>query len=182
MPPPDYPYLKVIAAHSAAVQLYARSGQLATADILKEWKKIDDDKCRLGCNATESPWHLFIECQHYDRWRKEAKIEVIEKTKLKAETIGIDEQTKCSLMTTAKSLFHDDPTIWPLHSSFYYLGQILALSKLVQNASNLTEIQKRRIVANVTADWHLISIWLVGRIFGDFQRRMAALNQCPTHT
>ena len=55
MPPPDYPYLKVIAAHSAAVQLYARSGQLATADILKEWKKIDDDKCRLGCNATESP-------------------------------------------------------------------------------------------------------------------------------
>ena len=63
------------------------------------------------------------------------KIEVIEKTKLKAETIGIDKQMKRSLMTTAKSLFHDDPMIWLLHSSVYYLGQILALSKLVQNAS-----------------------------------------------
>jgi hypothetical protein len=137
----------------------------------------------LGCHATESPRHLFIECQHYDRWRKEAKIEVVEKTKLKADTIGIDEQTKRSLITTAKSLFNDDPTIWPLQSSFYYLGQIPALSKLVQNALNLTETQKRRIVvANVAADWHFTSIRLAGRIFGDFQRRMAALNQCPTHT
>lgn len=32
--PPEYPYLKATAAHLAAVQLYARSGQLATADIL----------------------------------------------------------------------------------------------------------------------------------------------------
>lgn len=32
--PPDYPYTCATSAHSAAVQLYARSGQLATADIL----------------------------------------------------------------------------------------------------------------------------------------------------
>ena len=67
---------------------------------------------------------------------------MVEKTRLKAETIGIDEQTKCALITTAESLFNDDPTIWPLHSSFYYLGQIPNLSKRVQAASNLTEIQK----------------------------------------
>lgn len=96
----------------------------------------------MGCHEIESPRHLFIECQHYDRWREEAKIEVVEKTRLKAETIGIDEQTKCALITTAESLFNDDPTIWPLHSSFYYLGQIPNLSKRVQAASNLTEIQK----------------------------------------
>jgi hypothetical protein len=60
----------------------------------------------------------------YDRWRKEAKIEVVEKTKLKADMIGIDERTKCTLITTPKSLFNDDPTIWPLHFSFHYLGQI----------------------------------------------------------
>lgn len=123
----------------------------------------------------------FIECQHYDKWRKEAEREVVEKTKLKAETIEIDKQTKCTLVTTAKSLFIDDPMIWPLHSSFYYLGQIPTISKMVQNASSLTEIQKRRTIANISADWHIASIRLAGRIFGDFQRRMAALNQCPTH-
>ncbi|KAF8157253.1 hypothetical protein B0H34DRAFT_798547 [Crassisporium funariophilum] len=54
-PPPEYSYLKATSAHSAAVQLYARSGQLATADTLKKRNKIDNDICRLGCNETESP-------------------------------------------------------------------------------------------------------------------------------
>src|ERR1700678_4123301 len=39
-PPPEYPYLKAVLAHSAAVQLYARSGQLATADILKKHNQL----------------------------------------------------------------------------------------------------------------------------------------------
>jgi hypothetical protein len=34
--PPTYPYLKAVSAHSAAVQLYARSGQLATVDLLPQ--------------------------------------------------------------------------------------------------------------------------------------------------
>src|ERR1700678_1690131 len=50
-PPPEYPYLKAVSAHSAAVQLYAQSGQLATADILKKHNQLEDDKCQLGCDA-----------------------------------------------------------------------------------------------------------------------------------
>ncbi|KAL0566993.1 hypothetical protein V5O48_015001 [Marasmius crinis-equi] len=33
-PPPEYPYIRAISAYSAAVQLYARFGQLPVADIL----------------------------------------------------------------------------------------------------------------------------------------------------
>ena len=72
-PPPEYPYISAVSAHSAAVQLYARSGQLATADILKKQNKLDDDKCRLGCDATESPQHLFINCPKYQEWRDECQ-------------------------------------------------------------------------------------------------------------
>jgi len=54
-PPPKYPYTKATSAHSAAVQLYARLGQLATADILRKRNKLENDECRLGCDATESP-------------------------------------------------------------------------------------------------------------------------------
>lgn len=46
-PPPDFPYLRATSAHSAAVQLYARSGQLPTADILKERGKLLHDRLRV---------------------------------------------------------------------------------------------------------------------------------------
>ncbi|KAF8164064.1 hypothetical protein BJ912DRAFT_1035130 [Pholiota molesta] len=75
--PPEYPYTKAASAHSAAVQLYARSGQLATADILKKRGLADDDRCRLGCNATESARHVFLKCPHYELWRRDACDEVI---------------------------------------------------------------------------------------------------------
>src|SRR6266567_1335081 len=68
-PPPEYPYTKAVSAHSAAVQLYVRSGQLATTDILRKRNKLENDKCRLGCNATESPQHLFVNCPKYQQWR-----------------------------------------------------------------------------------------------------------------
>ena len=177
-PPPDYPYLKATSAHSAAVQLYARSGQLATADTLRQRKKIDDDTCRLGCDDTESARHLFIKCQHYQQWRDEASKQIVEKTKLKIETIGCGETTTDNLISAAKSLFIDDHKIWPLHYSLYYLGQIPCLKQLIADP-DINFIQRRRLESHIATDWHLSSIRLAGRIFGDFQKRMAALNQCP---
>ena len=177
-PPPDYPYLKATSAHSAAVQLYARSGQLATADTLRQRKKIDDDICRLGCDETESARHLFIKCRHYQQWRDEASKQVVEKTRLKAETIGCEEATRDNLVSAAKSLFVDDPEIWPLHYSLYYLGQIPSLKQLITDP-NINLIQRRRLESHIATDWHFSSIRLAGRIFGDFQKRMAALNHCP---
>jgi len=39
---------------------------------------------------------------------------------------------------------------------------------------------QRRLKSHITMDWHLSSIRLAGRIFGDFQKPMAALNKCPS--
>lgn len=115
-PPPDYPYLKAVSAHSAAVQLYARSGQLATADILKKRNQLENDKCRLGCDATESPRHLFIHCQKYQEWRNESLQEILTRTELKIDTFEVVGETKENIVAAAKSLFVDSTICqWPLY-------------------------------------------------------------------
>ncbi|KAF8953177.1 hypothetical protein BDZ97DRAFT_1873600 [Flammula alnicola] len=177
-PPPEYPYSKAASAHSAAVQLYARSGQLATADILKKRNLLDDDKCRLGCNATESPRHIFLTCPHYEIWRNDARDEITRKTEMKAETMEIQSLTKDNLIRAAKSLFSDDDIIWPLHYSLYYIGQLPNIDKLIEDPT-MTMTQKQRLKSHISSDWHTSSIRLAGRIFGDFQKRMAVLNECP---
>ncbi|KAF8168377.1 hypothetical protein B0H34DRAFT_670556 [Crassisporium funariophilum] len=121
-PPPEYPYIKAASAHSAAIQLYMRSGQLAMADILKKRNLINDDQCRLRCAATESPRHIFLKCPQYKTWRTKTKDEVVRKTELKVETMEIRGPTKENLIRAAKSLFVDDELVWPLHVSLYYLG------------------------------------------------------------
>ena len=180
-PPPEYPYLNAASAHSAAVQLYARSGQLATADILKKRNKLANDGCQLGCNATESPRHLFISCPRYQEWRDEMLKEVLTQTELKTDTFKIIGKTKENLLAAAKSLFTDSST-WPLHFSLYYLGQIPNLAELFSEDSDINVIQKRRLISHLAADWHMSSIQLAGRIFGDFQKRMAVLNDSPYYS
>jgi hypothetical protein len=177
-PPPECPYSKAALAHSAAVQLYARSGQLATADILKKRHLLDDDSCRLGCNATESPRHIFLMCPQYETWRNDARDEIALKTKLKAETMEIEKLTKENLIRAAKSLFTDDDLVWPLHVSLYYIGQLPNIDKLIQDPT-MTMTQKLRLKSHISSDWHTSCIQLAGRIFGDFQKRMAVLNECP---
>ena len=177
-PPPDYPYLNAVSAHSAVIQLYARSGQLATADILKKRNKLGDDKCRLGCDATESPRHLFIKCPKYQEWRDETMEEVLARTDLKTDTFKVVGETKENIMAAAKSLFIDS-TIWPLHFSLYYLGQIPDINKLILDNADISVIQRQRLISHIAADWHMSSIRLAGRIFGDFQKRMAVLYDNP---
>ena len=177
-PPPEYPYLKAVSAHSAAVQLYARSGQLATADILKRRNRLGDDKCRLGCDATETSRHLFVNCIKYQEWRNESLKEVMDRTELKLATFEIVGDTKENIKAAARSLFIDS-LIWPLHFSLYYLGQLPNLNVLFSANSNINLIQKRCLISHLSADWHTSSIRLAGRIFGDFQKRMAVLNDDP---
>ena len=179
-PPPEYPYNRATSAHSAAVQLYARSGQLATADTLYKRKKINDDKCRLGCEAIETSHHLFVDCQCYTEWREGATEEIAKKTKLKLDTMEIEGDTRERLSEAAKSLFTDDPKVWPLHQSMYYLGQLPKLDNFISNNSKISSILKRRLKSHIASDWHTTAIRLAGRIFGDFQKRMAAKNNCPS--
>jgi len=123
-PPPNFPYIKAVSAHSAAVQLYARSGQLATADVLYRRGKKDSDLCCLGCDATGDMHHIFVYCKQYERWREEARRELLERMELKLSNIQTEGAVGTSLLKTAKFLFTDNEIVWPLHCSLYYLGQI----------------------------------------------------------
>ncbi|KAJ7856161.1 hypothetical protein B0H13DRAFT_1463299, partial [Mycena leptocephala] len=60
--PPEYPYTHAYSAYSAVVHLSARSGQLATADLLYSRGKSDDARCRMGCDAIEEQHHIFVIC------------------------------------------------------------------------------------------------------------------------
>ena len=75
-PPPDFPYTQATSAHSAAVQLYARSGQLPTADLLFARNKLPGKECRLGCHEDESMWHIFVKCAVYQQWRQDAHFQI----------------------------------------------------------------------------------------------------------
>ena len=63
-PPPSYPYVRATAAYSAVVQWYARSGQLLTADGMKNKGQGEDNRCRMGCSAIKDPHHVFVQVQN----------------------------------------------------------------------------------------------------------------------
>ncbi|KAJ7813186.1 hypothetical protein B0H13DRAFT_1477577, partial [Mycena leptocephala] len=78
--PPDYPYTRAVSAHSAVIQLYARSGQLPLAETLMARSKLDSSTCRLCSNAIESMHHIFVDCRKFEGWRTEAGAEVATRT------------------------------------------------------------------------------------------------------
>jgi hypothetical protein len=175
--PPDFPYLRAPSAHSAAVQLYARSGQLPTADILVERGKMSNNRCRLGCDDVEDMHHVFVNCRIYESWREETRMSVMNWTKEKLDAVDIEEVVKDNLLNTAKSLFIDDPRVWPLQKTLFYLGQIPKIGPILSlNSVELGEVFRRRLKSHIVSEWHTSCIRLAGRIFGDFQKRMAILN------
>ncbi|KAJ7827315.1 hypothetical protein B0H13DRAFT_2241019 [Mycena leptocephala] len=68
--------------------LYARSGQLPTAQTLESRAKVDSAMCRLGCCAVESMHHIFVECIHFADWRYDAATELLARTALKLTEAG----------------------------------------------------------------------------------------------
>lgn len=174
---PDFPYLRATSAHSAAVQLYARSGQLPTADILMERGKLSNDRCRLGCDDIEDMHHVFVYCRIYEEWRIETGMSLVEWTTEKLNTMEVEGVVRDNLLKTVKSLFIDDPLVWPLQKTLFYLGQLPKIDPLINSESGEHgEIFRRRLKSHIVNGWHTSCIRLAGRIFGDFQRRMAVLN------
>ena len=130
-PPPTYPYVKATSTYSVAVQWYARSGQLPTADGMKNKGQGDDTRCQMGCNATEDPHHVFVVCKAFNKLREDACQDMVDKTKQKIQAIGLEEAQFTNLLQTAKFLFSECHITWPLHHSFYYLGHIPKLDALI---------------------------------------------------
>jgi hypothetical protein len=120
-----------------------------------------------------------VECIVYQQWRDEALEQLISKTILKLDLMKIENPIRTNILSAAKSLFADDPMIWPLHLTMYYLGQIPNLDTFIPFAHSLNKITLIRLKTHISSDWHISSIRLAGRIFGDYQRRMAVLMNIP---
>ncbi|KAK0219083.1 hypothetical protein IW262DRAFT_1437057 [Armillaria fumosa] len=146
-PPPAFLYTHTVSAYSAAVQLYARSGQLATASGLYQKRLLAHEWCCLGCQAIESPHHVFVECPVFKNFRVEASKEIL------------------------KSFLSDCNTIWPLTDTQFYLGHVPPLDRYLQRSSFNSTVMRDRVLRNVHSAWHLVAVRLTGRIYGDFLRR-----------
>ena len=172
-PLPTYPYVKAMVAYSAVVQWYARSGQLPTAVGMKERGQGENIRCRLGCNAIEDTHHIFVLCKSFEKLGADVCWEVVEKTKWKIDTAGLEEAQFMSLLTIAKSLFFDCSKPWPLHHSFYYLGHIPKLNAHIESDIFGSRLKHERFIHNIYGDWHMSSIRLASRIWGKLQKEMA---------
>jgi hypothetical protein len=172
--PPDYPYTRALSAHSAVIQLYARSGQLPTAETLESRAKLDSCMCRLGCLAVESMYHIFVDCTLFAEWREEAANELVVRTTAKLAEAGIPGEQQQWIVHAAKCLFTDDAETWPLKISQYYVGQIPRIRDHVTATVVPDVVKRRKLSSHISADWHTSAIRLAGRIFGSIQRTTAA--------
>ncbi|KAJ6469751.1 hypothetical protein C8R47DRAFT_766938 [Mycena vitilis] len=175
-PPPEYSYTHAYSAYSAVVQLYARSGQLPTADTLYSRGKIPSPRCRMGCDAIEDQHHIFVECPRYASWRNTTANELVTRTNDKLAEKGIEEIGRKDLLATVKSLFTDNESVWPLQYSVYFLGHIPKFDHKIPSVKDPDEnMAAKRLAHHLAAEWHLTSIRLAGRIWGDWQRQMATI-------
>ncbi|KAJ7043791.1 hypothetical protein C8F04DRAFT_890972, partial [Mycena alexandri] len=112
--PPEWSYTHAFSAYSAVVQLYAQSGQLPTANLLHSRGKRQSPTCRLGCNNIEDMHHIFVACPQYAEWRSSAASDLHRHAQTKLAEKEIEEIDAVNLLTTVKSLFLDDKSVWPL--------------------------------------------------------------------
>jgi hypothetical protein len=168
--PPPWLYLKASSAYTALVQLYARSGQLPTADGMFNKKASISSLCRFGCPHTETPHHIFVVCPRFSELRNNelSSLEVLIKRRLDDADIDTPHQTP--IIQLAKSIFSDSNSIWPLHSTAFFLGQIPKVEPLLSPLSITNSVKRSRLIHNIATDLHLSSVRLTSRIFGDLQK------------
>ena len=172
--PPSYPYTRSASAFSAAVQLYARSGQLPTADNLRNKRIRVSNLCRFGCNKIEDVHHIFTNCPLFTKLREDASKEVdINTASILEKETGISKELEMELRNIAKSLFSDCHQSWPLARTQYYLGFVPKFKHCLEGA-DLSYLKRNRLTNSIHTTWHTVAIRLAGRIWGDTLRRIAS--------
>jgi hypothetical protein len=127
----------------------------------------------MGCKAVEDMHHIFVVCPEYDELRKEARKDVVKKTRMHIQTSEIEVTHMTGLLKKAKSLFINCSFTWLLHYTFYYLGHVPLLDPHVPLDTFKNRIQHEHFIHNIKGDWHMSSVRLASRIYGQFQKRMA---------
>jgi Reverse transcriptase (RNA-dependent DNA polymerase) len=171
-PPPPWIYTKAPSAYTALVQLYARSGQLASAEGMFQKKAAISQLCRFGCPATENPHHIFVDCEHYSELRTSALTAVMSSVQKRLVEAEVDICHQNSVMNTVKYIFSDSKDVWPLQSSAFFLGQIPKIEPLLSPCAMTSSVDRSRLIHIIANDLHLSSTRLASRIYGDFQKEM----------
>jgi Reverse transcriptase (RNA-dependent DNA polymerase) len=172
-PPPPWVYTKASSAYTALVQLYARSGQLPTAEGMFLKKSLHSPICRFGCPETESPHHIFVECGRFSELRSKELVSLTTTIKNKLGDANLNPIEQSLVLDTVKFTFSDSESVWPLHSASFFLGQIPKIEPLISPLSINNSVTRSRLIHNVAADIHLSSVRLASRIFGDYQKVMS---------
>ncbi|KAJ6549342.1 hypothetical protein B0H10DRAFT_2242924 [Mycena sp. CBHHK59/15] len=111
----------------------------------------------------------------FEEWRCAAGEEVCLRTERKLVEAGLSrDEDQRAILNSAKSLFVDDATVWPLKISQYYLGRIPHISDHISREMVPDTAKRRKLASHLSADWHTSAIRLAGRIFESIQRTMAA--------
>ena len=131
--PPSYIYHKATSAYTATVQLYARSGQLATAERVEERQGDGNGGyCRLGCLEMEDERHIFSNCPYFDEWRWEAGRQLRRTLSTRLAQSKLHDRTVDIILRKAELFYTCDSDIWPLGDSQYYLGLVPKMQRLAK--------------------------------------------------
>lgn len=172
-PPPAWIYTKASSAYTALVQLYARSGQLPSAEGMHQKNALLSRKCRFGCPDTESPHHIFVICHRYSELRSNELASLITCVTSRLDDAAIEPLDQTLILDTAKFIFSDSDSVWPLQSTVFFLGQIPKIEPLLPILPTINHVNRSRLIHNIATDMHLASIRLASRIFGDLQKEMS---------
>ncbi|KAJ7763227.1 hypothetical protein DFH07DRAFT_813160 [Mycena maculata] len=103
--------------------------------------------CRLCRDGVESMHHIFVTCNQFNDWRREAAMEVETRTARKLLEAGVPEEGQLHVLRAAKSLFSDESSVWPLKITQYSLGQVPTTQILITSTMLPDNIKRRFLSA-----------------------------------
>ena len=123
-------------AYIAALQLNARSSQLATAEKVEERQGHGNGGlCQLGCSENEDEHLIFMNCPAFEERRDQAGKPLRKTLEEWVNKADIAKAHKNTILTKAKLFYSDDSELWPLNKLFFHLGHVPKLSSPLPQAN-----------------------------------------------
>lgn len=137
-------------------------------------KDLFSTMCGMGCGyGLEDDYHIFVECPAFSTMRTESGCGLARRIARTISVAKIEDAPFSSLLEAAEYFYSDSCGLWPLKMSQYFYGQVPELSNAVPLDLFASPLERRRFIYKLFIDWHISSIRLVGRIWGEFARRTA---------
>jgi hypothetical protein len=110
--------------------------------------------------------HIFVGYAQFDEWRRDTGAEVSLRTGRKLEEADMREEDRQPILNAAKSLFIDDPVVWPLKILQYYLGQTPSIQNFITYRTLPDTIKRRKLASHLSSNWHMSAIRLAEEFLG----------------